>query len=90
MTEAVSLRQLSERAGVDIAHLKRMIRVGSLPEATREVGPDGRAWVIPSAALDDVISRNGWTIGAIDLTESNGGVNSVSLVPRADSDSRRE
>jgi hypothetical protein len=69
MTQAISLRELSEHVGVDVAHLKRMIRVGSLPEATRQVGPDGKGWVIPNAAVPGVIARNGWTVAGLDLTE---------------------
>jgi hypothetical protein len=68
MTQVVTLRELSSRAGVDIEHLKRMIRIGSLPEASKQPNADGDVWAIPVDALPALADRHGWTIDTVDLT----------------------
>ena len=69
MTQVVTLRELSSRVGVDIDHLKRMIRIGSLPEASKQPDTDGDVWAVPIEALPGLVDRHGWTIDAVDLTD---------------------
>jgi len=68
MTQLLTLRELSQRVGVDVAHLKRMIRIGSLPEASKHEFPDGRSWAIPSDVVPELANRHGWDNVVIDLT----------------------
>ena len=69
MTQVVTLRELSSRVGVDIDHLKRMIRIGSLPEASKQPNSEGDVWTVPIEALPGLVDRHGWTIDAVDLTD---------------------
>lgn len=78
MKDTLTLDELSERTGVEISRLQRMVRVGSLPEATKLSGPDGPAWVVPVDTLHQLAARYGWTIDHIDLTHHDGPV--VSMV----------
>ncbi|MDH3303199.1 MAG: hypothetical protein OES24_22070 [Acidimicrobiia bacterium] len=74
MTQVVTLGELSSRIGVDVDHLQRMIRVGSLPEASRQQDADGSdeaVWVIPVEALPDLADRHGWSIDTVDLTSAH-------------------
>ncbi len=77
MKETLTLDELSERTGVDLSRLQRMVRVGSLPEATKLPGPDGTDWVVPVDTLHQLAARYGWTIDHIDLTPHDGPVVSV-------------
>lgn len=79
MSDTLTLDELSERIGVDVSRLQRMVRVGSLPEATKQPGPGGPSWVVPIATLPHLAARYGWTVDHIDLTASEGPV--VSVVP---------
>lgn len=72
MTQVVTLRELSSRAGVEIDRLQHMIRIGSLPEANRVSTDDGEVWVVPIEALPDLADRTGWHIDTVDLTSNPG------------------
>lgn len=77
MKDTLTLEELSKRAGVDVSRLERMVRVGSLKEATKQPGPHGPSWVIPVDAIPLLAARYGWTVDHIDLTPYDGPVVSV-------------
>ncbi len=68
ITEVLTLTELSGRVDVDVDHLQRMIRIGSLPEAVERPGPDGPVWVIPADRVQELVTRFGWTLRTVDLT----------------------
>ena len=62
MEATLTLDQAGQQLGVGDDALSRLIRMGALPEARQEPGPEGSTWVIPERALPSVAARNGWTI----------------------------
>lgn len=66
MDETLTLAQAGGRLGVDEDRLRRLVRTGKLPEASRHSDGTTAAWVIPAAALGDIARRNGWTIDVRD------------------------
>ncbi len=66
-TEVVTLSELSGRVGVDVGLLKRMIRTGAIPEASKVPRPEGPTWVVPAGMVDELVNRHGWTVTALDL-----------------------
>ncbi len=70
MQQVLTLRELGERYGVDLAQIKRLVRVGSLPEAVKEDGPTGKRWVIPIGSIAEVANRHGWEANEINLDEN--------------------
>ncbi len=62
MEESLSLNEAGRRLGVPSEQLKRLIRVGNLPEAQKVRREGGAAWVVPTAALESIASREGWVI----------------------------
>ncbi|MEL6983171.1 MAG: hypothetical protein AAFO29_12170 [Actinomycetota bacterium] len=62
MEATLTLDQAGQQLGVGDDALSRLIRMGALPEARQEAGPDGPTWVIPERALPSLAARNGWTI----------------------------
>ena len=77
MKDTLTLDELSKRTGVDLSRLLRMVRVGSLPEATKQPSPQGPSWVVPVEAISLLAARYGWTVDHIDLTPDDGPVVSV-------------
>lgn len=67
MRQVLTLRELGDRFGVDVGQIKRLVRVGSLPEAIKENSPSGKRWVIPVNKVDDIARRHGWEANEIDL-----------------------
>ncbi len=67
MRQVLTLRELGDMFGVDVGQIKRLVRVGSLPEAIKESGPSGKRWVIPADRIEDIARRHGWEISEIDL-----------------------
>jgi len=67
MRQVLTLRELGDRFGVDIHQIKRLVRVGSLPEATKEVSPSGKRWVVPADKVEEIAERHGWPQTVIDL-----------------------
>ena len=62
MEATLTLDRAGQQLGVDDDALSRLIRMGALPEARQQPGPDGPVWVIPERVLPSVAARNGWTI----------------------------
>lgn len=62
MEATLTLDQAGQQLGVGDDALSRLIRMGALPEAQQETGPDGPTWVIPERILPSLAARNGWTI----------------------------
>lgn len=67
MGQVLTLRELGERFGVDVGQIKRLVRVGSLPEAMKENSPSGKRWVIPVDKIDEIAARHGWEVSEINL-----------------------
>lgn len=67
MGQVVTLRQLGDRFGVDVGQIKRLVRVGSLPEAIKETSPSGKRWVIPIDKIEEIAERHGWVVSEINL-----------------------
>ncbi len=67
MRQVLTLRELGERYGVDVGQIKRLVRVGALPEAMKENGPSGKRWVIPADKIEAVATRHGWHVNEINL-----------------------
>ena len=82
-TDVVTLSELSGRVGVDLSLLKRMIRTGALPEAAKVAGPGGPTWVVPAGMVEQLVSRHGWTVTALDLTEDGPAVTVSEVEPDA-------
>lgn len=62
MEATLTLDQAGQQLGVGDDALSRLIRMGALPEARQQRGPNGPTWVIPERALPSLAARNGWTI----------------------------
>jgi len=62
MEATLTLDQAGQQLGVGDDALSRLIRMGALPEAQQETGPEGPTWVIPERILPSLAARNGWTI----------------------------
>lgn len=87
MEATLTLDQAGQQLGVGDDTLTRLIRMGALPEAHQQPGPDGAAWVIPERALPSLAARNGWTIdlrGAKALVSVGSGVVAAGPSPAGD------
>ncbi len=56
----VTLREAADLMGVKLHHLKKMLRSGGLPEASKEQRTEGWIWVIPFEELPVIAAREGW------------------------------